>query len=207
MAHDALELVKLRSNFYRDSYRKVTMALLGAIIVIIALVGIVIFLLASKPTPKYFATTDSGRIIPLIPLNQPNLSESNVLQWASQALISIYSFNYLNYQSSFQESRKYFTTSGWQSFMDALSEAKTIQTVKDRRLLVSAIQNGAATVANYYVIGGRYTWVVRVPLSISYQGTNSYSDDVIATLKIQRVSTLDSQYGIGITEIVMQRGK
>ncbi|MGD9108490.1 MAG: type IVB secretion system apparatus protein IcmL/DotI [Gammaproteobacteria bacterium] len=207
MVHDALELVKLRSNFYRDSYRKVTMALLGAIIIIVALVGIVIFLIVSRPTPKYFATTDSGRIIPLIPLNQPNLSENNVLQWASQALVSIFSFDFLHYQRSFQESRKYFTTSGWNSFMEALSQAKTIQTVKDQRLIVSAVLNGAPIISNQYIIGGRYTWEAQIPLLISYQGTNSYSDNILATLKIQRVSTLDNQYGIGITEIVMQRGK
>ncbi|MGD9153602.1 MAG: type IVB secretion system apparatus protein IcmL/DotI [Gammaproteobacteria bacterium] len=207
MVHDALELVKLRSNFYRDSYRKVTAALLGAIIIIIALAGIVIFLIVSRPTPKYFATTDSGRIIPLIPLDQPNLSESNVLQWASQALISIYSFDFLHYQRSFQENRKYFTASGWQSFMNALEQAKTIQTVKDQRLIVSAVLNGTPIISNQYIIGGRYTWEAQIPLLISYQGTNSYSDNILATLKIQRVSTLDNQYGIGITEIVMQRGK
>ena len=69
MVHDPLELVKLRSNFYRDSYRKVTMALLGSVVIIIALVGLVFFLISTKPIPKYFATTDSGRIIPLIPLD------------------------------------------------------------------------------------------------------------------------------------------
>jgi intracellular multiplication protein IcmL len=207
MVHDALELVKLRSNFYRDSYRKVVMALLGAIVAIIILVGVVLFLVVSKPTPKYFATTDSGRIIPLIPLNQPNLSENNVLQWASKALISVYSFDFLHYQRSFQQNRQYFTAAGWQSFMNALEAAKTIETVKDRRLIVSAVLNGAPIISNQYVIGGRYTWEAQIPVLISYQGTTSYSDNLIVTLKIQRVSTLDNKYGIGITEIVMQRGK
>jgi len=207
MVHDALEIVKLRSNFYRDSYRKVIMALLSSILIIVALVCIVIFLIVSKPAPKYFATTDSGRIIPLIPLDHPNLSENNVLQWASQALVSIYSFDFLHYQRSFQGNRQYFTAAGWQSFMDALGQAKTIATIKDQRLIVSAVLNGAPIISNQYIIDGRYTWEAQIPILISYQGTSSYSDNMLVTLKIQRISTLDNKYGIGITEIVMQRGK
>jgi len=207
MVHDALKLVKLRSDFYRDSYRKVVVALLGMVLIIIILAGIIFFMVASKPTPKYFAATDSGRIIPLVPLNQPNLNESNILQWASKALISVYSFDFVNYQKSFQQNRQYFTSGGWQSFMDALTNAKTIDTVKDRKLVVSAVLNGAPIITNQYVLRGRYTWEAQVPILVSYQGTESYSDNLIATLKIQRVSTLDNKYGIGIAEIVMQRGK
>jgi len=207
MVHDALKLVKLRSDFYRDSYRKVVVSLLGAVVIIIALVGIIFFLIASKPSPKYFATTDSGRIIPLIPLDQPNLSEHNVLQWASNALISVYSFDFVHYQKTFQENRQYFTNRGWQSFMNALEEAKTIETVKDRKLIVSAVLNGTPIISNQYILRGRYTWEAQIPILVSFQGTQAYSDNLMATLKIQRVSTLDNKYGIGIAEIVMQRGK
>lgn len=207
MVHDALKLVKLRSDFYRDSYRKVVAALLGMVVIVIILVSVIFFMAVNKPSPKYFAATDSGRIIPLIPLNQPNLSESNILQWASKALISVYSFDFVNYKKSFQENRQYFTDQGWQSFMDALTNAKTIQTVKDSKLVVSAVLNGAPIISNQYILRGRYTWEAQVPILVSYQGTESYSDNLMATLKIQRVSTLDNKYGIGIAEIVMQRGK
>lgn len=207
MVHDALEMVKLRSDFYRDSYRKLVVALLGMIVIVAALVFVIFLLVANRPTPKYFAATDSGRIVPLIPLDQPNLNEANVLQWASKALMSVYSFDFVHYQETFQNSRQYFTDRGWQAFMDALRNAKTIETVKDRKLIVSAVLNGAPIISNQYILRGRYTWEARVPILVSYQGTESYSDNLIATLKIQRVSTLDNKYGIGIAEVVMQRGK
>lgn len=205
MVQDALKLVKLRSDFYRDSYRKVTLALLAAVIAIIGLVVVVVFLLASKPTPKYFATTDSGRIIPLIPLNQPNLSDNAVLQWASQALISVYSYDFLHYRQTFQDSRKYFTAGGWSSFMSALKQTKTLDAVQDKKLIVSAVLSGAPIVSNRYIENGRYVWEVQMPFQVTYQGTETYSQSLLATLKIVRVSTLDNPYGIGIAEIVIQQ--
>ena len=102
MPQDALETVKLRNNFYRDSYRSLVVALLLSLLVIAGLVTTVSYLIMSKPSPKYFAATNSGRMIPLIPLDQPNLSDANVLQWTSMAVVSIYSYNYVNFRQAFQ---------------------------------------------------------------------------------------------------------
>lgn len=205
MVYDALEAVKLRSDFYRDGYRKVVIALLCAIVAIIGLIVVITYLVASKPKPKYFAATDSGRIIPLIALNQPNLSDNALLSWASEALISLYSYDFLHYKKTFQENKKYFTSRGWRSFMDELERTKTLSTVKDKKLIVSAVLNGAPIVSNRYLLGGRYTWEVQVPFQVTYQGTETFSQDLRADLKIQRVSTLDNPFGVGITESVIQQ--
>jgi intracellular multiplication protein IcmL len=205
MARDALETVKLRNNFYRDSYRKIVVALLASFVAIAGLIIAIVILVADKPVPKYFATTDSGRIIPLIPLNQPNLSSNALLQWASQAVISIYSYNFVNYQKAFQDGQQYFTTAGWRSFMNALDSTKTIDAVKSKKLIVSAVVNGAPVITNQYVLSGKYTWEIQVPFLVNYQGTETYSQNLIATMKIQRISTLDNNYGVGISSFVVQQ--
>ncbi len=158
MAIDALELVKLRSTFYRDSYRKLVILLFLSWIVIIVLAATVYFQVANRPTPQYFATTESGRIIPLVPLNQPNLSDKAVIQWASQAVLSVFTYNFMNYRQVFQTNRQYFTATGWQQFLSALSKSRNLDAVTSKKLVLSAVLSSAPVITREEVRGGKYTW-------------------------------------------------
>jgi intracellular multiplication protein IcmL len=206
MVHDALETVKLRNNFYRDSYRKIVLILFIQFFVILGL-SIALILLASRnPQPKYFAATDSGRIIPLVPLDQPNLSAKAVLQWASEAVVSVNSYNFVNFRERFQINQTYFTNAGWRGFMKALTASKNLDAVREKKLVVSAVLRGAPIITNRYVIDGRYTWQIQMPILVTYQGGNErINQNMLISLKVQRISTLDNIYGIGISEFVAQQ--
>ena len=207
MPQDALETVKLRNNFYRDSYRSLVVALLLSLLVIAGLVTTVSYLIMSKPSPKYFAATNSGRMIPLIPLDQPNLSDANVLQWTSMAVVSIYSYNYVNFRQAFQNNRRFFTASGWRGFFKALEDSKTMKAVEDNKLMVSAVLAGAPVINSEYLYKGRYTWEIQMPVLVTYQGSETSNQNFIITLKVERVSTLNNIYGIGISEFVVRRNR
>ena len=206
MVYDGLERVKLRNDFYRDSYRKIIVALVCSLVVIICLVGVIFLLIESKPSPKYFAATNSGRIIPLIPLNQPNLKDKAVLQWASEAVTSIYSYNFVNFRRVFQNNKQYFTSGGWQSFLKALTESQNLKAVQRKKLIVSAVLTGAPVVRSQGEFQDRYTWAIQMPVLVTYQSASEQtSQNFIVTLNIKRVSTLDSVYGIGISEFVAEQ--
>jgi len=205
MPYDALEIVKHRNNFYRDSYRKVLFSLLIAMFLIVALAVTVFVLIIERPSPTYFATTDSGRIIPLIPLDRPNLSSQDVLQWASEAVIAVNSYDFVNFRSAFQASEKYFTSPGWDSFMKALSTSKNLETVQNKKIVVSAVLSGAPIITNRYVIHGRYTWKLQLPMVVSYQSQSETIDQhYLVLLTVERVSTLDNVYGVGISSYVAE---
>ena len=89
MADDAVEIVKLRNEFYRDNYRKVVLALLLSCTVVVVLVGALTYIITHPPAPQYFATSTDGRITPLVPLDQPNLSTAALLQWANTAAVAV----------------------------------------------------------------------------------------------------------------------
>jgi len=205
MPYDALEVVKNRNNFYRDSYRKLLLMLLMSVLAIIGLIVAVVFLVMSRPSPTYFATTDSGRMIPLIPLNQPNLSDKTLLQWASQAVVSVYSYNFVNFRQVFQTNEKYFTTGGWNDFLNALKSSRNLQTVQQKKLIVSAVLSGAPIISSKHLLSGRYTWRVQMPVLVTYQSmSEQFNSSYLITLTIQRVSTLDNIYGVGISSFVVQ---
>lgn len=54
---------RYQSDFYRESYHKILNALIFSCIVILLLISGIIYLLLSKPSPHYFATTMGGQII------------------------------------------------------------------------------------------------------------------------------------------------
>lgn len=204
MAYDALEEVKHRNDFYRDGYRKLVVALLLALLIIVGLVGVIYGVLGTRPRPTYFATTDTGRIIPLVPLNQPNLTDQALLQWASQAVTAVYSYNFVNYQQVFQQNKSYFTDKGWEAFLDAIKSSKNLDAVIDQKLIVSAVLTGAPVVSNRFLFDGRYTWKVQMPVTVTFQGTSGApsTQSFLITLTIRRISTLDNVAGVGIASFV-----
>ncbi|MEK6731860.1 MAG: type IVB secretion system apparatus protein IcmL/DotI [Pseudomonadota bacterium] len=203
MAYDALEEVKHRNEFYRDGYRKIVVALMLALLIIVGLVGAIFGILATRPTPTYFATTNDGRIISLVPLNQPNLSDQALLQWASNAVISIYSYSFVNYQKVFQDNEQYFTDAGWKAFLNSVKDSNSLSAVIKNKLIVSAVVTGAPVVTNRFLYNNNYTWKVQMPITVTMQGTGSPStQNFMVTLTITRVSTLDSISGVGISQFV-----
>ena len=52
MKEDALQVVKLRNEFYRDNYRKVVAALMFSFFVMLILAGALFYIVAHPPAPR-----------------------------------------------------------------------------------------------------------------------------------------------------------
>ena len=109
MAEDALTAVVLRNNFYRDGQRKMILIAIFSILCNVVLAGILGYVFTHPPEPRYFATSINGRITPLISLDAPNQSDSAILQWANQAAIASFSYNFVNYRGELQAASVFFT--------------------------------------------------------------------------------------------------
>ncbi len=204
MAEDALVAVTLRNNYYRDGQRKlITMTLISAL-TNVALVMMLGYIVSHPPEPRYFATSINGRITPLFALNAPNQSDSAVLQWANQAAIAAFSYNFVNYRSELQASSGFFTAEGWTQFLDALQQSNNLEAVKAKKLIVSAVATRAPIILQKGILNGRYAWRIQMPLLVTYQSASEFSQqNSVVTLLVTRVSTLNSPRGIGIAQFVV----
>lgn len=207
MADDAVEIVTLRKAFYRDNHRVVMGLLLICILVICVLTGGLIYLVNHPPMPKYFATTTDGRIMPLVPLDQPNLSTSALLQWANAAAIAAYTYNFVNYREALQEASENFTSNGWVDFMNALTSSNNLNAVIAKKLIVSAVATGAPVILAQGLLDGQYSWKVQMPMLVTYQSASQFSQQsIVVTILITRISTLNSAKGIGIAQFIAGAG-
>ncbi|MBI5448094.1 MAG: type IVB secretion system apparatus protein IcmL/DotI [Gammaproteobacteria bacterium] len=207
MAGDAVEMVSLRNDFYRDSHRKVMMALLMAIAIIILLGGVLSYVVTHPPAPKYFATSIDGRIIPIVPLSQPNMPPSALLLWSNQAATAAFTYDFVNYRQALQATSSYFTPDGWRDFLSALTGSNNLNAVLTKKLVVSATATGAPVILQQGTLNGVYAWRVQLPMVVSYQSASQVAQqNVIVTMLVMRVSTLNSSRGVGIAQFVVSGG-
>jgi len=205
---DALELIKLRNNFYRDNYRRLALALLVCLLSILVLLGLVYAAYTAEPQPKYFATTDDGRILPLVPINQPYKTRAEVLQWATEAVVAANTYDFVNYRKQLQRASDYFTSTGWQSFMQALQFSNNLETIKVGKVMASARPVGAPQIAEEGLLGGAYYWKVTLPIEETYQGFSiQQKNHYLVTLTVIRVPTLSHPSGLGIQQMILELTK
>lgn len=204
MVENALEVIKLRNEFYKDNQRRILLALIVAIGVSFMLGSLLFYIITHPPAPKYFATSINGRITPLYALDQPNQSDSAVLQWANQAAIAAFTYNFVNYREELQASSGFFTPEGWDQFLTALQQSNNLDAVKAKKLIVSAVATRAPIILQKGLLNGIYAWRVQMPILVTYQSASEFSQqNNVVTMLITRISTLNSPRGIGISQFVV----
>lgn len=196
--------VEMKNSFYKDSYNKVLFTLLLSVGIIFALASTISYLILNPPPPKFFATSINGRITPLFPLGEPNQSDSAVLQWANQAAIAAYTYNFVNYRQELQAASGYFTDDGWSQFISALQSSGALKTVRQKKLIVSAVATRAPIILQKGPLAGRYSWRIQMPILITYQSASEFQQvRSVVTLLVTRISTLKSVRGIGISQFIV----
>lgn len=204
MAEDALTAVTIRNNFYRDGQRKMIVVLLVSMLANLILAFMLAYIITHPPAPKYFATSINGRITPLFALNEPNQSDSAVLQWANQAAIAAFTYNFVNYRTELQAASGFFTADGWSQFLNALQDSNNLDAVKAKKLVVSAVATRAPIILQKGILNSSYSWRVQMPILVTYQSASEFSQqNNVVTMLITRVSTLNSPRGIGIAQFVV----
>lgn len=204
MSDDTLTAVVTRNKFYRDGQHKMIIMLLLSMVTNILLVAAIGYIFLHPPAPKYFATSINGRITPLFPLDEPNQSDSAVLQWANQAATAAFTYNFVNYHTELQSSSGFFTADGWTQFLTALKDSNNLEAVKAKKLIVSAVATRAPVILQKGLLNGRYSWRIQMPILVTYQSASEFSQaNNVVTMLITRVSTLNSPRGIGIAQFVV----
>ncbi|MEM9469336.1 MAG: type IVB secretion system apparatus protein IcmL/DotI [Pseudomonadota bacterium] len=200
--------VILRNEFYRDGYRLALRVAVIQTFVIIGLIAAMFFVInVHQPENRYFATTEDGRLIPMVPLSQPNLSRPALMSWATQAVTEVMTFGFNDYRRRLQESSRHFTGPGWQSFTRALQASKTIENVQSNNQVITATPRGAPVLQSEGVVNGQYQWIVEIPMLVTYEsGSQKRNDPLVMTVVIVRVPRLESPNGVGIAQWVARSG-
>lgn len=197
-----LATILTRNEFYRDGFRNLLRLVLLQAVVIVGLVLTFIFYMGmSESQDRYFATTADGRIMQLTPLDQPNMNTAALMSWVAQATSEVMTFGYHDYQRRLQQSSRHFTRRGWETFTAAMQQARVFDTVESAKEVASASPRNAPVLVQQGVFNGKYRWIVKMSLQVSYVAVSgNRSEGLALTLVIDRVPSLENPNGVGIEQ-------
>lgn len=203
----AIELVFARNAFYRRMHFLVLAAFALALIVIALLIWCVVYLFKNPVHPLYFPTDNVGRLIKIIPVNTPNMSNDDVLKWTINGVQAAYSFDYINYRSQLQDAQKYFTSYGWRNYMNALNTSNNLLAVTQRKMISTAQIAGPAKLLAEGLLSGAYAWKYEMPVLVTYSlppydEQSKFYNPLIVTVIVQRQQPLQGYQGLGILQII-----
>lgn len=201
---DAIATVLTRNAFYRDGYRLLLRLSIIQGIILVLLVAVLVTLVIEMETRYvYFATTQDGRIISIVPLNEPYRTRAELVSWAARSAQGVMRFSYGDYRQRLQDASQNFTPVGWESFTKALKDSRILEAVEARKLTVNLEIEAAPEIKSAFVKDGIYTWYVKFPITIRFDGIEPPSP-IRATLIMQivRVSTLQNPDGLNIEQWV-----
>lgn len=203
-----LESVVVRNSYYRDGYRMLLNVAVVEAFVIIALVSaLILVIVGMRPQTYFFATTEDGRLVPMVSLDTPNLSAPAIVSWSAQAASETMTFGFHDYRRRLQEASRHFTRRGWESFTKALQTSGIIDTITQNRQVLTAVPSGAPTLVSEGVVNGRYEWQIEVPMLMSYEfGSGSKQSSMTLRLLVVRVPQLENPNGIGIEQWIAYNG-
>lgn len=209
--NDALVLIFSRNAFYKRLHY-LALATLGlSIFVILFLIGVLIFLLKSPTQPLYFATDNVSRLIQVVPVNTPNMTKEDVINWTIEAVQAAYSYDFINFRAQLQSAQKYFTNYGWRNYMNALRASNNLIGIKDRKFIGIAKVVSKPVLLSEGMLSGAYAWKFQMPLLATYLQPPNYDDDnkiinsLILTVIVQRQQVLEGYKGLGIVQIIGER--
>lgn len=194
-------------NWYRTQFRrsmKVSLCLVAALCLSL---GVSALLLLNQPKPRYFAATPDLRLAPMVPLDQPLLTQDGLLTWASNAITGAMSLNFLEWREKLESIRPHFEDEAFKSFLASLQSSGILDMIRDKRLSASAVATRAPVIIASGLVGGKATWRIEFPLSVSYessQGVES-TQKLLATVLVCRASTARTPRGVVIQQVVLKR--
>lgn len=205
MLHFALEAIRVRNLFYKESYQKLLLALSVSFIGILLLCGFLVYQNTEMPRPVYFATNQDGSLKTFIPLYLPYVDDQTVLDFTKQAVAWSFAYDFLNYRTSLQQVRPRYTPQGYQNFINALEKSANLQTVLEKKFAVTAVFTNEPQIVAQGVLPDTqtYAWRVEVPVKIRYVNSlETKEQNVVATVVVTRVSSLINEQSIAVASLI-----
>lgn len=168
-----------------------------------ALLGLSYFSYALRSEGEFFGAMPNNVDFQLQSLPRPNVSTKALLSWATLAATATFTIDFVNDEKNIADLRDYFTTRGYDSFLAALKATKTLETINDKKLVLTAVPIGQAVVTSEYEENDVHTWIIEVPITVTYLSVSEEEkQEKLVTLTIIQVPTKEASKGIGIERYV-----
>ena len=93
-------------------------------------------------------------------------SQETLIAFAKQTAMNAYSWHHEKLNQELSALQHCFSVTGWQSFMQALTESKTLKTIKDKSLVSNPSTQGNIQLKT---VRKNKEWIATIPLNVHYE--------------------------------------
>lgn len=143
-----------------------TLGIAASIATIAAVVGIYA---AARASLAVIAATNSGVVIPAVPLDKPYLNEARVRALVEECLRRSFSHDFVNYRQTMNEAKVCYTDDS--HFVEAMDPK--IEEMKKNRMVMTNTMPGPPVVVRQRIVGGVFTWELQAEIALGLEGTQT----------------------------------
>ena len=190
--------------------RKQMLMSMGVNIALASLVVAMIVAFGSYPKTRYIPTSDNRAICEVTPENNPNITDVAISDFAKDAVLNLYTFDYVNYEDQIDASlARWFTASGRVDTINAMRVAGITDYVKNNALTLRAGTTAAAKIEQKgRAPTGQPYWVVRFPMVVDvYSGAPRPEDSqryIVSVRIIADDATAQNPKGLGVASAALE---
>lgn len=144
-----------------------------------AIIVAMLIVFSQYPKTRYIPTTDNKAICEVTPENNPNITDVSIADFAKDAILNLYTFDYVNYEDQINNNLgRWFSAQGRIDTVNAMGQAGITDYVKQHALTLRAGTTAAAKIEKKgRTSSGAPYWVVRFPMVVDvYSGGDKPED-------------------------------
>lgn len=180
---------------------------------VVVLSALLFFIVGAGTTwyPKYrwIPTTDNTAICEISTESDPRVTPATLTDYAREAVVNAYSYDYVNYRESLNEiSSKWFTENGRKAFLASVDASGNLERIIKGRLILRSMSTKVPQLEEEGVKGTQRYWVVQVPLAIEFyaggeQQPRSRQDFLASVTIVQIPASATNLKGIAVDAITL----
>lgn len=173
---------------------------MGIALVCLSITSVSLSVFVFKKKIESFAVSESGRVVPLIPLDQPYVNDSRVTGFSEECLRTSFAHDYENYRLSMNNAKNCYTSSGARDFEVAMEPL--LADVKSKNVVLSSSME-PTVVVKAYKLSGVVHWETQTLMTLYRRGTREQLTPLkfLVTTIIQRVALDEHVRGISVRSI------
>ncbi|VTU44974.1 DotI/IcmL family type IV secretion protein [Variovorax sp. RA8] len=172
---------------------------ISVVALLVALIIAIVFL--TRTHREVIAATPDGRLIPIVPLDKPYVSDARVLGYVDECARMLFSHDFLHWRKSLQESKTCFTEKGGDAVEEALGP--WVQDIVAREMTMSVSLSNTPVIAKRGQFDGMFAWRVQAPITLFRRGTKTQDQPryFILHVVVRRVGLDQNPRGIAIDSL------
>lgn len=146
---------------------------------------------------------NDGRVVPVVALDKPYVSESRVTAFGEECLRKAFSHDFENFRQTITGSLDCFTQAGSENYQREITSL--IEEIRTKQMVMSVTMT-PPVVQQIRVVNGVYTWIVQTRLTIYRVGTKTRLQPASFTteIEVRRIPLDQNIRGLAISRLTVK---